>query len=54
MRQGERIVPQRGAEGVLRGLKIAHLLQSATQVAVRVGIVRLQFQCAAVAGDRFV
>ena len=55
MREGEPgIVPQRGAEAVFRALKIADLLQSAAQVAVRLGIVRLQFQCPAVAGDRFV
>ena len=55
MREGEAgIVPQRGAEGVFRALKIAHLLQGAAQVVVRLGIVRLQFQRPAVAGDRFV
>ena len=55
MREGEAgIVPQRGAEGVFRALKIAYLLQGAAQVAVGLGKVRLQFQCPAVAGDRFV
>ena len=34
--------------------EIAHLLQDAAQVAVGLGKVRLQFQCPAVAGERFV
>ena len=55
MRGGEAgIVPQGGAEAVFRALKIAHLLQSVAQVVVGLGMVRLQFQCPAIAGDRFV
>ena len=48
------VVPQGGAEGIFRALKIASLLQIAPQVAVSLGIIRLQFQCPALAGDRFV
>ena len=49
-----RIVPQGCPELILRGLEIAHLLPGAAQVAVCLGEVGLQFQCAAVGCDRFV
>ena len=42
MREGEPgIVPQRGAEGIFRALKIAYLLQSAAQVVMCLGKIRL-------------
>ena len=41
---GAGIVPQRGAEGVFRALKIADLLQGAAQVLFGLGKIRLQFE----------
>jgi hypothetical protein len=51
---GPGIVPQRSAEGILRAWKMAYGLQSAAQVGVGLGKVRLQFQRPTVANNRFV
>ena len=45
-------MPQRRAEGVFRILHVAQVHQGAAQVAVGLGKVRLQAQCAAVTGNR--